>query len=265
MRRFGDVEHGSEIEMESLSGKQRPGLEPLASASQDVRSGFVRKVYSILAMQLLGTVLMSGFIVSHGRQLLHTSPQTVLSAVTLSCILSLLLMGIFVCCPDVMRRSPLNYGLLAAFTLGESIMIGFVCLQYTLGSVVMCAGITAVVVAGLSIYAMRTKTDLTGAGPYLLCCLLVLCGTGLMLSLVAAFGGAHSMMFNALQVMYAAGGALVFSVFIVYDTQLILGGNHQQEFSVDDYAMAAISLYLDIIQLFLALLRLLGQKDDNGL
>jgi len=265
MRRFGDVEHGSEIEMESLSGKQRQGSEPIAFAAQDVRSEFARKVYGILAMQLLGTVLMSGFMVAYARQLLHSSPQMVLGAVTLSCVLSLLLTGVFACCPDVMRRSPLNYGLLAVFTMAESILLGFVCLQYTLGSVVMCAGITAVVVAGLSIYAMQTKTDLTGAGPYLLCCLLVLCGTGLLMSLVASFGGAHGAMFNALQVIYAAGGALVFSVFIVYDTQLILGGNHAHEFSVDDYAMAAISLYLDIIQLFLALLRLLGQKDDNGL
>ena len=58
--------------------------------------------------------------------------------------------------------------------------------------------------------------------------------------------------------MYAAGGALVFSLFILYDTQMILGGNHEHVFCIDDYALAAICLYFDFVQLFLSLLRLLG-------
>jgi hypothetical protein len=44
-------------------------------------------------------------------------------------------------------------------------------------------------------------------------------------------------------------------LYLVYDTQLIVGGNHRKhQFSIDDYAMAAICLYIDIIQLFLMFL-----------
>mmetsp|Transcript_107337 Transcript_107337/g.334550 ORF Transcript_107337/g.334550 Transcript_107337/m.334550 type:complete len:179 (-) Transcript_107337:68-604(-) len=177
--------------------------------------------------------------------------------------MSLSLGCVFACCPEAMRRSPLNYGLLALLTVAEGVLVGFACLQYKLGSVVLCAGLTAAVVLGLSLYALRTKNDVTSFGPYLLCGLMVLCGTGFLMTIVASLGLNHSPMFSAMQVLYAAGGALIFSVYIVYDTQMIMGGNHQHEFSVDDYAMAAICLYLDIIQLFLSLLRLLGEKDDG--
>jgi len=61
--------------------------------------------------------------------------------------------------------------------------------------------------------------------------------------------------------MYACVGAILFSFYIVYDTQLIAGGAHREYgFSVDDYAFAALNLYVDIIRLFLKLLSLLGKR-----
>ena len=62
---------------------------------------------------------------------------------------------------------------------------------------------------------------------------------------------------------FAAIGACVFSLFIVYDTQLILGGNHAQQFGIDEYVFAALNLYVDIIQLFLMLLRLFGNREGG--
>mmetsp|Transcript_149841 Transcript_149841/g.417482 ORF Transcript_149841/g.417482 Transcript_149841/m.417482 type:complete len:269 (+) Transcript_149841:108-914(+) len=268
MRRFaGDVEQGcgGEIELEPINGKEHAKPQPIAFAEPDVRAGFVRKVYGIIAMQLVLTTVIAGVLVHHGRQWLHSSPSVVLGVVTFSCVMSLVLACVFACCPETMRCSPLNYGLLALLTAAEGVLVGFACLQYTLGSVVLCAGLTAFVVVGLSAYAMWTKHDMTSFGPYLFCGLCVLCGTGLFLSMVAALGLTHNPMFGFAQVLYAAGGALAFSIFIVHDTQLIMGGGHKHEFSVDDYAMAAICLYLDIIQLFLSILRLLGDKDDSGL
>lgn len=60
---------------------------------------------------------------------------------------------------------------------------------------------------------------------------------------------------------YAALGAFVFSLFIVYDTQLIMGGKHSHQFGVDEYVFAALTIYVDIIQLFLFVLRLFGNRD----
>ncbi len=48
--------------------------------------------------------------------------------------------------------------------------------------------------------------------------------------------------------------------FIVIDTQMLIGGKHGIQFSPDDYIAAALNLYLDIVQLFLYLLRIIGKK-----
>eukprot|EP00404_Azadinium_spinosum_P040532 CAMPEP_0180692492 /NCGR_PEP_ID=MMETSP1038_2-20121128/848_1 /TAXON_ID=632150 /ORGANISM="Azadinium spinosum, Strain 3D9" /LENGTH=303 /DNA_ID=CAMNT_0022723655 /DNA_START=71 /DNA_END=980 /DNA_ORIENTATION=+ len=269
-RFFPDGAHGAarssgEIELEPMVGKGRSAPQLVALAEPATRSGFVRKVYSILAVQLVATTFMASLVLRHGREWLATRPSFVMMALTTSCIMSLAIALVFSCCPDTMRRSPENYVLLALLTVAESVLVGFACLQYTVGSVLLCMGLTAVVVLGLTVYAWGTKQDLTSAGPYLLCCMLVLCGAGLFLTLGGSLGLSHSPLFNAMQVLYAACGALVFSVFIVHDTQLIMGGSHQHQFSIDDYAMAAITLYLDIIQMFLALLRLIGRQDDDGL
>ena len=52
--------------------------------------------------------------------------------------------------------------------------------------------------------------------------------------------------------MYALIGALIFSLFVVYDTWVIT-----KTLSYDEYVLGAINLYLDFINLFLMILRLL--------
>lgn len=95
-----------------------------------------------------------------------------------------------------------------------------------------------------------TKTDFTGAGPYLLVFSLVLCCFGI------------SLIFwknSVAQLVYACLGALLFSIYLIYDTQLILGKG-EYSYSLDDAYLAAIQLYLDIINLFLFILRILGSR-----
>ena len=66
---------------------------------------------------------------------------------------------------------------------------------------------------------------------------------------------------NIGQIVYASAGAVIFSFYIVYDTQLIIGGNNRRiQYSVDDYALAAINLYLDIINLFMAILEIIDGR-----
>lgn len=47
--------------------------------------------------------------------------------------------------------------------------------------------------------------------------------------------------------------------YLVFDTQLILGGKHRKyQVSPEEYVFAALNLYLDIVSLFLLLLQLIG-------
>ena len=55
----------------------------------------------------------------------------------------------------------------------------------------------------------------------------------------------------------------LFAFYIVFDTQMMLGswGGHKVEFSIDDYAFAALNLYLDIINFFLYILEIVGTRE----
>ncbi len=60
----------------------------------------------------------------------------------------------------------------------------------------------------------------------------------------------------------AAVFAVIYSVYLVVDTQLVLGGKNRS-LQMDDYILGATIIYVDIISLFLKILRLLGKKKDD--
>ncbi len=64
-------------------------------------------------------------------------------------------------------------------------------------------------------------------------------------------------------IIICALAALLFSAYIVYDLQLLLGGSHMFSISQDEYVFATLNLYLDIMNLFLYLLRLLQLTDGR--
>ena len=53
--------------------------------------------------------------------------------------------------------------------------------------------------------------------------------------------------------------AAVYSIYLIIDTQLIFGGKNN-ELSLDNYIMGAAMLYIDIIQIFLQFLKILGDR-----
>lgn len=59
--------------------------------------------------------------------------------------------------------------------------------------------------------------------------------------------------------MIALAFACIYCVYILIDTQLIMGGKNR-ELTLDNYVMGAMILYVDIIGLFLKILQLLGDK-----
>lgn len=55
--------------------------------------------------------------------------------------------------------------------------------------------------------------------------------------------------------LISIGGAILFSLFIVFDTHMMM-----HKLSPEEYMLAAINLYLDILNLFLHILKLLGEQ-----
>lgn len=215
---------------------------------QQVRSGFIRKVYGILSAQLILTVVIAFPISQMSPEWVETHRMYVQAA----SVVSLVLMVSVICCVNVARQVPYNYMFLFIITVCEAVIVGFISAMYTTQSVLLAALMTGVMFAALTAYAFTTKSDFTGMGPYLLAVLLGLTFTSLLCLFFPYSPFAQTLM--------AGVGAILFSFYIIYDTQLICGGKHSQQFGIDDYVFAALNIYLDIIQLFLQLLQLFGDR-----
>ncbi|XP_066969702.1 protein lifeguard 3-like isoform X6 [Macrobrachium rosenbergii] len=218
-------------------------------ADKAIRHAFVRKVYLILMVQLLVTLgIVSLFTFHSGVRIfvLRNSWMYFLSyAVFLVTYLSL------VCCSGVRRRWPGNFIMLGIFTLALSYMAGTIAATHDTKIVVMTIGITCAICFLITLFATQTKYDFTGCGIYLFVISMIL----LIFGIIAIF--TYS---KILYTVYSAGIALLFSAYLVYDTQMIVGGR-KHELSAEEYIYGALVLYLDVINIFLALLSLFGGRD----
>ncbi|XP_052461737.1 protein lifeguard 1-like [Carassius gibelio] len=64
-----------------------------------------------------------------------------------------------------------------------------------------------------------------------------------------------------LHMLYGACGAIVFTLFLAYHTQLLIG-NRANTISPDEYVFGALSLYVDIVQIFIFLLHITGGSSE---
>ncbi|CAK9091211.1 Protein lifeguard 2 (Fas apoptotic inhibitory molecule 2) (Neural membrane protein 35) (Transmembrane BAX inhibitor motif-containing protein 2) [Durusdinium trenchii] len=247
--------------MEELQGEEQVLVNAsIKGAPVAVRKGFVQKVYGILTMQLALTVLIATEIV-----LLAGASGDVAAWITrhewllwVSVFGTFSVMCCMLCCRDLMRRFPTNYIFLFTFTAFEAILIGLVSTMFTPQSLLLAAGVTTLIFLALTVYAMQANTDFTGSAPYLFAGFLALFIFGLILGLLPLMGVPISIS----TAIYDCLGVLLFSFAIIFDTQLMLGewGGHKVAVSIDEYVFAALNLYMDIINIFLHVLSLFGER-----
>lgn len=152
------------------------------------------------------------------------------------------------------RAKPgLNLLMLFAFALVSGLTMSVLVSHFIsagAGGVVANAFIlTTVAFGGLSMFAMNTERDFTTMGKMLFITLIVIVVAGLL-----NVFWLHS---PWMQVGIASISAILFSAFILYDTQNIIQGNYGHP--VD----GALALYLDFINLFTSLLQILGILGDE--
>ncbi len=167
-------------------------------------------------------------------------------------VVTLITMYSLVCYPELARSVPTNYILLFLFTFGESYLVANMTMYFTTKSVLLASLLTAAIVIALTIYAFKTETDFTYAGGSLFVMLSAL----MVVSLFAMFFQS-----KILDMIIAFVSACLFGMYLIYDTQLIIGGEGKAaSYSIDDYVLAAMNVYIDIIQLFIEILRLIGDR-----
>lgn len=98
-------------------------------------------------------------------------------------------------------------------------MVGAISASYALNTVALAVAITGGVSASLAAYAHRTKTDYTARGGALLTLLMALILTGLVGAITRS---------SAFEVLLAGFGAVLFGFYIIFDVQMLIGGQHSK-------------------------------------
>jgi FtsH-binding integral membrane protein len=228
-----------------------------------VRIGFIRKVYGILAVMLS---ISSFFICLSTVKPIHDYFDQREDGKEIHPIFIILLIISFIgtfatliplfCCRSVARRVPLNYILLLIFTLCESYCLFFISACYEPQIVITAMVLTAAIVLGITFYAMTTKSDFTMCGGCLFACLFLFIAFGILLAIFGINNNKSVYMFVCLV------GLLIYSIYLVYDTQLTMGQG-AFKYEIDEYVWAAVNLYIDIIEIFIYILRILGKLNNN--
>ena len=142
------------------------------------------------------------------------------------------------------------------FSAVMGLSLSSILLVYTGGSVARAFFITAAAFGGLSLYGYTTKRDLGPMHSFLVMGLIGLIVAGI----VNMFVGS-----SAFQLGLSALTVLIFAGFTAYDTQSIkemYWASDSHEVATKKSVFGALRLYLDFINIFVALLNLTGSRNN---
>jgi hypothetical protein len=244
----------------------------IAQRSEEDRSNFVKKVMGILGCQLLftfaGVIFASkaadwdsnedGSFKLDGWRLQYAQ---MLYIITCICLLPMIVIPIAMACCNVGRRHPSNWICLTIYTVCNTAVFMFLSLWYTAASMYMAFGTGCGIAFALMAYAMYTKRDFTGCGPYLF-----VIGMGILIFALmwSIFSFGLKMNHGEIQLLSLALNFVLIILtccYIVYYTQLVVGGKHKKhQFEVEDHCFAALLLYAEIMELIMRLLAMFGDS-----
>ena len=211
------------------------GVTPAASVTTTDRLVFIKKVYSLLAMSM-GSAAVGAYLGS-GPLLLLVAPNMMLFFILQ---IALIFFASFAA-----RKPGLNMVALFSFTTVSGLTLGPLLYQVGPSIAAEAFALTAITFAGLSMYVVYSKKDFSFMSGFLMTGLIVLVVGGLLNMFFIQSGMMHFVMSGA--------SVLLFSGFILYDTSNIL-----RYYGTDEHVSATLALYLDVLNLFIALLSILG-------
>ena len=202
---------------------------------------FVKRVYILFALSLLSATIGSwaGIFV--------LGPQIV-GNLFVYLVLVAIEFGLLFAINGSKEKEGLNTILLFAFTFVSGLTLTpllYAVLRLPDGALIIAEAFTITTVAfgGFSVFAFFTKKDFSVYAKALFITLLVVCAASI-LGIFIPVAGYHLVLSGVI--------AILFSFYIIYDTQKIIRGE------ITSPTMGAIELYLDFINLFTSLLRILS-------
>lgn len=143
-----------------------------------------------------------------------------------------------------------------AYAILNGMVLSYYFLVFSVGTLVLAFLSAAVYFGLMAVYGQTTHRDLTGWGPRLMLGLIALLFTGL-LGMLFGFGFGSS-------VLYCGIGLVVFMLLTAYDTQklqqMYAYYAYDSELAEKASIYGALSLYLDFINIFLYVVRLMGSR-----
>ncbi|MCS0591318.1 Bax inhibitor-1/YccA family protein [Massilia norwichensis] len=209
------------------------------SAGRAVRHRVLRNTYWLLALSMIPTVF--------GAYVGLTTHMPIMGG-GLGALLFLAVAFGFIFAIEKTKNSAAGVPVLLGFTFFMGLMLTPL-LRYTLGfanggALIMGAvGGTAVIFAAMATIATVSKRDFSGMGSWLFAGTIVL----ILASIANIF-----LQLSALQLVTLVMAMGIFSAWMIYDVQRVVNGGET------NYISATLSIYLDLYNVFTALLRLLG-------
>ncbi len=229
-----------------LLTQDQPIASSVVSEDAPTQMAFLQKVYSLF---LLGLAVAAG-----GAFITMTNPDVARAVMGHFIIGMVVYFGVFFLAMAVRRKPGINVVALLSFTFVSGAFLAPVLMFAVLKTgnmdvVFQAAGITGSIFVGLTAYTFISKKDFSFLGGIVYVGLFAVMGIMLVNIFVQS---------QAADMAVSWIGSVLFSLFILFDTSRIMR-THES----DEYVSGALSLYLDFINLFLFILRLLSGGRRN--
>jgi FtsH-binding integral membrane protein len=207
------------------------------------RATLVRRTYGVVLLGVITTMVGAAVALSQTALLAQSAQHPFITF--------LLFFAALFAAQRFHRTFPLNIGLTLLATFIAGVMIApllFIYNRMQPGIVGQAAMLTFATFGVLSLYATFSRRDFSAWGGFFMVGLIVLIVTSL---LNLWFKNETASLWLAGVTVFIFGGLLVF------DTWRIVRSN---QYGPEDYVPAAVAIYLDLLNIFLAILRLLGGR-----
>lgn len=207
------------------------------------RAALVRRTYALVFVSVLVTMAGASFALSQPRLMQSVAEHPILAMISLFAPLMMAM--------SARNTFPANIGLVLVFAFVEGVVISPALYLYGRsqpGLITQAAMITIGAFGLLTIYAWVSRRDFSAWGSFFTVGLWVLIGT-MFLNIFMRNPG--------LDLWLAGVTVLVFSGLLIFDTWRI-----RNVYGPDDYVPAAVQIHLDLLNLFLGILRVLGGRRD---
>lgn len=237
------------------------------SCELPVRAHFINRVMNILSLQLCTTLF--SILLAFQNTTFHNFMINHMSLAYLSLVVSFVTCMWLCFMPRVdsyegLRNEEIpwyvcnkrgQYVLLTVFTLTETWIITLSTLTYRYEIVLRAIVVTTILVLGISILSRFDKLAFlvesnSSIYYWLNWSLWIMIGLG-----ISSFFVPWN---DTWDLIYGCGGAILFSIYLLIDLQLVL-----RKVSCDEEIRCAMTIYLDIINLFLSILRILSHTSDD--